>query len=315
MAQLTVNASRVFDPVLSTVAQGYQNNMMVASALFPEVRTKTRAGKIITFGREDFMLYTNSQRAPGENTKRVQFGYTAGNFALVDYGLEGQAPIEIVQEAEAGPGIDVAAMTINKVSKIMELRLEKQSADIARNPALYPASNKITLSGTAQFSDLGTVSDPVAVIENGKEAIRAATGLYPNTMVAGAQVLRWLRQNPKIIDRMKYTGRDIATTEILASLFGIDRVIIGGGVYVNDTGTTQTDVWGKDIVLAYTEIGSVADMGAPSYGYTYTLDGYPLAEEPYYDRNTKSWVFPVTRAEAPVLASPIAGYLITNAVA
>jgi hypothetical protein len=40
-----------------------------------------------------------------------------------------------------------------------------------------------------------------------------------------------------------------------------------------------------------------------------------LAEEAYYDRNTKSWVFPVTRAEAPVLASASAGYLITGAVA
>jgi len=130
----------------------------------------------------------------------------------------------------------------------------------------------------------------------------------------GAAVLAKLRQHPVVVDRMKYTGRDVATLEILASLFGVQQVLVGDAVYASDAGVFS-DVWGKDVVVAYTELGSVADMGAPSYGYTYNLNGYPLVEEAYYDRNSKSWVFPVTRAEAPVLASAAAGYLITNAVA
>ena len=314
MPQLNTAAARVIDPVLSTIAQGYTNSEMVASSLFPSVAVPVRGGKIITFGKEDFMLY-GSQRAPGENTKRIQFGYGSGNYALVDYGLEGQVPIENLQEGQAGPGIDHSAMAVRKVSNIMALRLEKQAADIARTAASYAASNKTTLSGTAQWSDFGTVSDPINVIETAKEAIRAATGKRPNTVTMGAQVMAKLRQHPKVVDRMKYTGRDVATAEILAALFGVQRVVVGDAIYANDAGTAFTDVWGKDVVVAYTELGSVADMGAPSYGYTYTLSGYPLAEEAYYDRNTKSWVFPVTRAEAPVLASASAGYLITNAVA
>lgn len=315
MAQMTPNAARVIDPVLSTIAQGYSNAEMVASALFPSVRVPVRGGKIITFGKEDFMLY-GSQRAPGENTKRIQFGYGSGNYALVDYGLEGQVPIEVLQEGMAGPGIDHAAMAIRKVSAIMALRLEKQAADIARTAGSYAASNKVTKTSTAQWSDLTSgVSDPIADVETAKDAVRAAIGRRPNTVVMGAAVMTKLRQHPKVIDRIKYTGRDVVTEELLASLFGVQRVVVGDAIYANDAGTAFTDVWGKDVVVAYTELGSIADMGAPSYGYTYTLDGYPLAEEPYYDRNTKSWVYPVTRAEAPVLASASAGYLITNAVA
>jgi hypothetical protein len=63
MAQMTPSGARVVDPVLTSIAQGYSNNEMVASALFPTVMTPTRGGKIITFGKEDFMLYA-SQRAP-----------------------------------------------------------------------------------------------------------------------------------------------------------------------------------------------------------------------------------------------------------
>ena len=314
MSQMTPAGARVIDPVLSTIAQGYTNAEMVASALFPSVRVPTRGGKIITFGKEDFMLY-GSQRAPGENTKRVQFGYSSGNFALVDYGLEGQVPVEIMQEGMAVPGIDHGAMAVRKVSGIMALRLEKQAADIARTAGSYASSNKVTLTSTAQWSDFSGTSNPINNIETAKDAVRAATGKRANTVVMGAAVMSKLRQHPVVVDRMKYTGRDVATAEILAALFGVQRVLVGDAIYSNDAGTAFTDVWGKDVVVAYTELGSVADMGAPSYGYTYTLDGYPMAEEPYYDRNTKSWVYPVTRAEAPVLASASAGYLITNAVA
>lgn len=314
MSQMTPAGARVVDPVLSTIAQGYSNAEMVASALFPSVRVPTRGGKIITFGKEDFMLY-GSQRAPGENTKRVQFGYSGGNFALVDYGLEGQVPIEVMQEGMAVPGIDHGAMAVRKVSGIMALRLEKQAADIARTAGSYASSNKVTLTSTAQWSDFSGTSNPINNIETAKDAVRAATGKRANTVVMGAAVMSKLRQHPVVVDRMKHTGRDVAKAEILAALFGVQRVLVGDAIYSNDAGTAFTDVWGKDVVVAYTELGSVADMGAPSYGYTYTLDGYPMAEEPYYDRNTKSWVYPVTRAEAPVLASASAGYLITNAVA
>jgi hypothetical protein len=310
---MTPAGARIIDPVLTTIAQGYQNSEMIASALFPQVPVPLRGGNIITFGKEDFMLY-GSQRAPGENTKRVQFGYSGSAYALIDYSLEGQVPIEVLQEGQNGPGIDHAAMAVRKVSSIMALRLEKQAADIARTAASYAAANKVTLAGTSQWSDFTGTSQPIQNIETAKEAVRAATGKRPNTVVMGAAVMAKLRQHPIVVDRMKYTGRDVATAEILAALFGVQRVLVGDAIYASDAGVFA-DVWGKDVVVAYTELASLADMGAPSYGYTYNLSGYPLAEEAYYDRNAKSWLFPVTRAEAPVLASASAGYLITNAVA
>ena len=101
MAQLSLSQVRVIDPVLTQLAQGYKQAGMVGPALFPKVNVGLRAGKILTFGKEDFMLYS-SGRAPGENTKRVQFGYAAGNFALVDYSLEGAVPIEVYQEGSNG---------------------------------------------------------------------------------------------------------------------------------------------------------------------------------------------------------------------
>ena len=130
----------------------------------------------------------------------------------------------------------------------------------------------------------------------------------------GAAVWAKLKNHPKVIDRIKYTGRDSATPELVASLFGVQRVLVGDALYENDAGALA-DVWGKFVVVAYTEVGSMADMGRPTFGYTYQLGGYPVVEQAYQDRNAKSWVYPVTDEVAPVIAGAAGGYLISAAVA
>ena len=46
---------------------------------------------------------------------------------------------------------------------------------------------------------------------------------------------------------------------IMASLFGVARLEIGDAVYASDAGVFS-DVWGKDVVVAYTNTASVAEM-------------------------------------------------------
>ena len=280
--------------------------------LFPYVPVSQRGGKIITFGKEDFALY-NTARAPGSNTKRIQYGYAGNPYALESHSLEGLVPWEFMQDAAQVPGIDLGKGAVMKVQNIIGLRLEYAQAALATNAANYPVGNKTALSSTAQWSDYSGVSDPCADVETGKEAVRAKIGKRPNTVAMGAAVWAKLRLHPKIVDRIKYTGRDSATPELIAQLFGVQRVLIGDAIY--DNGGTFADVWGKAVVVAYTETGSLAELGVPSFGYTYRLGGYPLVEEPYNERNAKSWIYPVTDEVSPVIAGNTAGYLISTAVA
>lgn len=317
MPQLTLAQARVINPVLTSIAQGIKQNDLIGNMLFPQVNVGVRAGNIITFGREDFMQYSGLQRAPGGATKRVQVGYAGLPFALLDYSLEGSLPIETLQEGLAdqnGFSIDGAQLAMAKVANIMALRLEIQQATLATTLGSYPAGNRITLSGTSQWSDYSGTSDPASVVETGKEAVRAATGKRPNTMVLGPVTFARLRQHPRVRDQFKYTDKSGINLEMLKEFFGVERIAVGDAVQSTDAGVLS-DVWGKHAILAYTETSTLADMGAPTFGYTYNLGGYPIAEEPYFDRNTKTWYFPVTRAEAPVIAGSSAGYFIQNAVA
>lgn len=313
MQQLSAGQARVIDPILTNIAQGYQNFSMVGSALFPPVPVAQRGGKIISFNKEDFALYT-TLRAPGANTRRVQFGYTSGNYALEQHSLEAVAPWELEQDANTVAKIDYASMAVKKAQNIIALRLENAQATLATTAGSYQAANKTTLSGTAQWSDYSGTSNPSKDIETAKEAIRAAIGQYPDTVVVSALVMGKLRQHPSIIDRIKYTGRDIVTTELLAALWGVKRVLVGGAVYTDASGA-MNDVWGKFCVVAYTALGSVADLGEPTYGYTYRLNGAPYVEPGYQDRSAKSDIYPVTDEVLPVLTSAVAGYLISAAIA
>lgn len=313
MPQINTAQARVIDPILTTVAQGYRNALLVGSLLFPAVPVGQRGGKVISFGKEDFRLY-NTGRVPGSGTKRVQFGYSGAAYALESHSLEGLVPFELLQEAQAVPGINLATAAIAKVQAIIALRLEKAQADLATNAANYGASNKVTLSGTSRWSDYSGTSDPIADVEAAKEAVRAQIGRKPNTVVMGAAVMSKLKHHPKVVDRIKYTGRDVATAELLASLFGVERVVSGEAIYAG-ADDAFADVWGKSVVVAHTETGALAEQGLPTFGYTYQLGGYPIVEQPYQDRNAKSWIYPVTDEVAPVIAGASAGYLISSAVA
>ena len=311
MTQLSTSGARVIDPILSTVAQGYQNSELVGSAVFPIVSVGQRAGKIIQFGKESFMAY-DTARAPGSAVKRITTGYGSLSYGITDHALSAVVPIELQEEAQAVPGISLASAAVRTVQDILRLRLEVEQATLATTGANY--TNTVGLTTTARWSDFTGTSDPIADIETAKEAIRSSTGKRPNTVIMGPAVFKALRQHPKIIDRIKYTGRDVPTTELLAMLFGVSKVLVGDAISATDAGVFS-DVWGKNVVVCYTEQSGMADLGRPTFGYTYQLAGYPFVAQSYYDNSTRSWLYDVADAVRPVIASPLAGYLITTAVA
>lgn len=311
MSQMSTGDARTVDPVLTTVARGYHNNELVGTALFPVVPVGQRGGKIIKFGKENFRQYRTA-RSPGANTARVQFGFSSDKYSLEQHALDGVLPYEIQEEAQAGPGVDLSTGTIVSVQEIIGLRVEVAQAALARNLTAYAASNKVTLSGTDQWSDDN--SNPGKDIRDAQEAIRSQTGKRPTVAVMGAKVFAFLQEHPLILDRTKYTSKESITPQILAALWNLDQVLIGDAIQELDNGTLS-DIWGRDVILAFAQKAGVGNRGLPSYGYTYRLAGYPSVETPWYDRNAKSWIYPVTDELEPVIVGADAGFIINNAVA
>ncbi|MEX0617536.1 MAG: major capsid protein [Pseudohongiellaceae bacterium] len=301
---------RVIDPILSNVAQGYVHPENVGHFLFPRVPVQQRGGQIIEFGKESFKRY-RTRRAPGSSTKRVQFGYEGKPFALHQDALEGKVPWENMQDAARVPGIDLGTRAVNSVMRIMTLGVEIEQAEMATDPTNYPTANKDTLSGTDQWTDAG--SDPAAQIRDYRETVRGIVGVYPNVMEISARGFAALQEHAKILERFKYTSSDSITADMLARLFDLRQLVVGKAVYMDEGSETMTDAWGRSAVLAYVP-EAISDREEPSFGYTYTLEGHPLVEETYQDRNAKSWIYPVTYEKSAVLSGIDSGFLIQDVV-
>jgi len=321
MTQMTTGAARVVDPVLTTVARGYRNDSYIGMALFPPVSVGARGGKIITFDKSAWRQY-NLVRSPGSNIRRVNVGYSGAPFALTQHALEGQLPIEIEEEAAVVPGVEMSSTTILTTQDIILLRLEISQATLATTAANYSASNKVTLSGTSKWSDYAN-SDPIGDVDVAIETIRAVTGMRPNTMVVGPKVWKVLRRHPKLVNAAILagvvsisgeTGQAKLTKQQMADIFDVESFHVGDAIAL-DNSDTPSDVWGKSVVIAYTRTASLAARGTPSYGYTYRLKNYPLVDQPYYEKNTRSWIYPVIDEVTPVISGAEAGYLISEAVA
>lgn len=308
---ISVGQARIVDPVLSTVARGFMEQELVANAIFPMVPVDLRGGNIVVFGREEFRQY-QLKRAPGAATVRIPFGYSGQPYALTQDALETSVPREHMQDASRMPGVDLGTVAVRKATRIIALALEVEQAALARATSSYPATNRVALASGSRWTD-ATVN-PSATIETGREAIRASIGVYPNTVLLSAKAFSACRTNPLILDRFKYTSRDSITTEMLASLWDIPRVVVGRGV-TTDQADAVTDIWGGDVIMAYTAIGPISNA-EPSFGFTYTMRGHPIVEQPYWDNSHKSWQYPVTYERAPVVANTgaaCAGYLIQTA--
>lgn len=307
MPDLTFEQARIVDPVLTTFAVGYRNGRYVGEALFPRVSVDVMGGRIIEFGKEQFLQYSTI-RAPGAAIKRISLGYAGKPFALDLHGLSGQVPLEIQREAAVQHDIDLGQRAVRVVMDVMLLSLEQEQARIATDPNNYDAEHKVALTGTSKWSDPS--SDPSSQIEDYKEAVRRGIGAYPNTLVLGPDAMKALKNHPKILDRIKYTSRDSVTPDLIAQLWDLERVVVGTAHYVPDETTGAfADIWGNVAVLAYVPT-EIVGQEVPSYGYTYVLRGHPAVLQSYYDRDHNSWVYPVEFARKPVLTASGAGFLI-----
>jgi hypothetical protein len=309
---VNVRTAAVISPILSTHARGYRNSMFISDMLFPRVRIPNRSMRVLKFGKESFRMI-NTRRAPGADKKRIQYGYASDPVSLVQDALEGVVPIEHQDEAMSIPGVDLGANAIDMVLDVVDLNLEFECANMARDAGNYSANNKLALTSTDRWSSPD--SDPKGDMDAAKEAIRRMIGRYPNTLELGPTAKTALCNHPTIKEQFKYTSKDSISVDMLAAYFEVDRVVVGKAVYLPETAgddEAATDIWGDDAILAYVPMTG-DNFRVPSYGYTYELSGFPMVNQPYFENSNDSWIYPTKVERRPYLVGAEGGFLFQNA--
>jgi hypothetical protein len=309
----SINRYQGVDPVLTNVSIGYQNSAYIAELLYPALPVAKQSGKHFIYDKGKFRNNDNL-RGTGAASKEVTLNLTTG----VPYFCEDHALKQFVTDEDMDGAVAPMDPMVDATENVTEMHMVAREVELAASlTSTSVLTQYTTLSGTSQWSDYSN-SDPFSVIETGKQIIHSAIHVDPNTLVLGKQVWDKLKHHPAFLERVKYSQKGVISEDLLATLVGVDRVIIaaaGKNAAVEGQTDSMSYIWGKNAILAY--INPRVGQKTITLGRTYQwksrkverLRGtneedrkgtYVRVGDHYYDQQ---------------LVSLSAGYLVTAAVA
>jgi len=298
---------------LSQVARGYTNSAFISENLFPVIDSELEKVDIFQFNKEAFSVY-NTERAIRANSNVVSpKGFSKMTTTLTEHDLA--YPIDYREEEESRK-VKLQLHATNVVTEGLKLKHEKLCADLVQNPDNYLSGSKITLSGNSKFSNYGDIdakipsSDPVGVIEDGKDAIASKIAQNPNTMVLGYESWRILKRHPQIQGLISNNLNKIVTIDFLKEIFEIPNIFVGKAVFTDENGNF-VKVWSDNIILSYTSNLASRTEYDPAFAYTVRKKNSLMVDE-YTKEGNKLKYIRATDIYSPFMVGPDAGYLISD---
>jgi hypothetical protein len=265
------------DAILTNISVAYAQraDAFIADQVFPRVPVKKQSDKYYTYPKGYWFRSEAEKRAPGTESAGSGWALSTDNYFAEPWAVHKDNDDQTVANYDSP--LDANADATRWVTDQMLLKrdLEWQAAFFIAGVwgtnytgvASSPSTNEFL-----QFDQAG--STPIDFIKGQIVAIGQATGMRPNTLVMGPEVEVILTEHSTIIERIKYSERGIVSRALLATLFGVDRVLVPTAIQ-NTAAEGATDamsyVYGKDMLLVYT--APAPSLRSPSGGYTFTWTG------------------------------------------
>lgn len=304
---------------LTTLASGYKPSGLIGEEVFPVVKSVTKGGKIPVFGKDAFKVY-ETLRARGAHSNRAGMSPDSWiTFFCEEHDLAIPLDQRELNELNNLPGDAALKALFNlqdrqrrRVQWNLKLELEKVVADQVQSSASYNSSNVLALTSSDCWSETG--SDPVGAIEDAREVIRGKIGVYPNTLIMGADTYACLKFHAAYTDKMKLTNDKVVRPDLIAQMHDLKRVIIGLSMGLN-TSEAFYDLWSDNAILCYIPDTKTPDIDEPAFGYT-IKPGFSATPYPYVDIFTEEGGKIVnvrcTDMYDTLIVNKDAGYLISN---
>jgi hypothetical protein len=294
------NDSAIYRPDLGmTVMEYAEGNTMgfIGLEIMPIFRTGLSSASYPVIPKEALLSVPDTARAPRGRYNRGDWDYERGYFTTSEHGWE--EPVDdseralIEQEGSEGIGDFIATKRAwNHIMRSQEKRIAAK---------LFNASNFTAHSVSDEWDD-ATNATPITDVNDGRSAFRLQCGMLPDALVISWNTFQDLKECDQIVNRLKYTfpGIDInkMTSDQLAAVFDVPRVLIGGSIY-NSNGkgldASVSDIW-DDEYAALVKISASPDITDPGVGRTFlwTEDSpqNPIVEQ-YREDNSRSDIFRV----------------------
>lgn len=271
---------------LSNMCMAYfQQGEYAARELFPVCPVGLSSSYYYIFSKGD-LARDNVQRKPAfGHVAPAIMGQTDSTYACtVDQVLVGIDKISALDYTRSGaPGsADPRRAKVKFVAEQMNLHQDILFAEnffkagVWKNEWEGAATANAAAKKFLKFDDSNC--DPVGLFDGLINEVRRVGRRKPNKLALGVDVFAKLKLNHFIMERIKYTGTTanpaIVTEQVLAQLFGVEKVVVLDSTY-NDApvGTDENMKYicdSKSALLCYTT--DTPQIDEPSAGYIFAWD-------------------------------------------
>ena len=254
------------DAILTNISVAYMQKAenFIANKIFPIVPVDKQSDKFFKYTKNDWFRDEAQLRADATESAGGGYNLTTDSYSADVWAFHKDIGDQTRANADAPINVDREATEF--VTSRLLLKMETQFVSTYFTSGVWGTDN----TPTNLWSDY-TNSDPLNDVEDAKRQILATTGFEPNTLVLGYDVFKELKNHPDLVDRIKYTSSNVITTEMIARMFDVERVLVSKSVKAtnNEGGSAAYDFTaGKNALLCYS---------APSPGLLQPSAGYVMS--------------------------------------
>jgi hypothetical protein len=257
------------DAILTNISVAYMQmaENFIATKVFPVVPVSKQSDKFFTYTKNDWFRDEAQRRADATESAGGGYNLSTDSYQADVYAFHKDVGDQTRANADAPINVDREAAEF--VTGRMLLKMETQFVSNFFTTSVWATDS----TPTNLWSDY-TSSDPIGDIETGKRTILSTTGYEPNTLVLGYDTFIQLKNHPDLVDRIKYTSSQVLSESLLASLFGVPRVMVAKSLKAtNNEGGSEAYAfnYGKNALLTYS--APSAGLLQPSGGYVMSWTG------------------------------------------
>lgn len=277
MAQPSINSVHI-DAILTNISVAYmqKSENFISDKVFPVIPVDKKSDKYFVYTKNDWFRDEAQRRA--DATESAGSGYNLGTETYSADVWAFHKDVGDQTKANADSPLNPLREAAEFVTQRLLLRREVQFVSDFMKTSVWGKDYTGVASSpsTDQFVQWSNYSnsDPIEDVEGGKAQILSTTGFEANTLVLGYDTFRKLRHHPDIVDRIKYTSSSVVTSDMLARMFEVDRVLVAKSIRAtNNEGATGAYSFNVGKVAWLGHVAPNPGLLTPSAGYIFSWTG------------------------------------------
>jgi hypothetical protein len=306
-------------PDLGAIAYEYMlessQRGFIGLSLLPTFDVSEQSAEYPIIPIEAILKLQDVKRAPRGAYNRSDYEFETGNYSCVEKGWE-----EAVDDGEAALFARFFDAEEVAVMRAVDTLLRAQEARIAAK--LFNTANITNTVAVGTEWTTAATCTPYADVMTAKKAMRAATGLIPNTLTMSWTVFQSVLACKELRDKLQYTTPlellpEEQQIRLLSNYFGMNVKV---GNAIKDGAKkgqvfTITDIWDDEYVLLSVVSSGGKDLREPCLGRTFLWTGDApsnLVTEQYREEKVRSNIYRVRQNTDEAFIFTGAGYLLSN---